>query len=135
MEACAIRSARIGRLTACAASKRECAMSDRENEPEAPADAAGSADAAADTETQARILIHRGEACRLRKQYDRAIADFSEAIQIDPEITDAYYCRGCAHFDKGAYVAASADFNRVLELDPKCSLAHFCLGSAHVRQG
>ena len=41
--------------------------------------------------------------------YDRAIADFDQAIQLKPDYADAYYNRGIAYHDKGDYDRAIAD--------------------------
>jgi len=39
---------------------------------------------------------NRGNAYYCKKNYDRAIADYNEAIKIDPNYTDAYIGRGNA---------------------------------------
>ena len=40
---------------------------------------------------------HRGLAYRSKGDHDRSIADFSEAIRLDPKFAAAYYHRGRAH--------------------------------------
>jgi len=50
--------------------------------------------------------------------YDSAIADYSQAIKINPNYADAYYNRGLAYDDKGDNVKAEADFEEVLRLNP-----------------
>ena len=51
--------------------------------------------------------------------YDRAIADYDEAIRLDPRYAVAYYNRGVAYCDKGDYDRAIADYNEAIRLDPK----------------
>jgi tetratricopeptide (TPR) repeat protein len=58
----------------------------------------------------------RGIAYASKKEYDRAIADFTEAIGIDPKHVSAYNDRGLAHTSKGDYARAIADVTRAVEL-------------------
>ena len=50
---------------------------------------------------------NRGIASYEKREYDKAIADFSEVIERDPSHADAYYNRGNAYRDK-------VDFGHVL---------------------
>jgi Flp pilus assembly protein TadD len=43
-------------------------------------------------------------------EYDNAIADFTEAIQLKPEGAEAYYGRGIAYEQKGETANAQRDF-------------------------
>ena len=54
----------------------------------------------------------------LSGDYDRAIAEYSIAIKVDPKRTESYVKRGLARSHKGDYVRAIADFDRALKLDP-----------------
>ncbi len=45
--------------------------------------------------------LARGEAHKDEHEYDAAIADYTEAIRIDPKLALAYYCRGVAFDAKG----------------------------------
>lgn len=54
-----------------------------------------------------------------RKDYDRAIADHSEAIKIDPKDAAAYNDRGVAYRSKGDNDRAVTDFDEAIRLDPK----------------
>jgi tetratricopeptide (TPR) repeat protein len=36
-----------------------------------------------------------------KKDYDKAIGDYSEAITLDPTVAEAYYMRGLAYDYKG----------------------------------
>ena len=64
----------------------------------------------------ADAYINRGRAYHQLSQYDKAIADYTEAIRIDPDYADAYYNRGRAHRELGNLVKAKADFARAKEL-------------------
>lgn len=52
-------------------------------------------------------------------QLDQAIVDFDSAIRIDPLNVKAYYNRGNAWGQKGAYEKAIADFTEAIRIDPK----------------
>ena len=67
---------------------------------------------------KARLLAFRGRAYgRLddRADWDRGIADCTEAIQLDPAHGAAYAWRGAIHMNKEAYAEAIADFTSAIE--------------------
>ena len=51
--------------------------------------------------------------------FDKAIADCSKAIELDPALAKAYYYRGRAFNGKGDFEKAIADYSKAIELDPK----------------
>ena len=50
--------------------------------------------------------------------WDKAIADYSTAIEKDPRYADAYCNRGAAWYNLGQLEKAIADYSRALEIDP-----------------
>lgn len=54
---------------------------------------------------------------------DKAISNYTKAIEIYPEYASAYYNRGIVWFNKGAYGNASADFTKAIEIDRKLTNA------------
>jgi lipoprotein NlpI len=58
----------------------------------------------------------RGITWKDKGDFDRAIADFSEAIRIDADHSNAYDHRGRVYFYKGNFAAAAADLRRVADL-------------------
>jgi tetratricopeptide (TPR) repeat protein len=46
------------------------------------------------------------------------VADFSEAIRIDPGYDSPYYNRGLVYYDLGRHEQAIAEFRSYLELAP-----------------
>src|SRR6516165_1783137 len=51
--------------------------------------------------------------------FDRAIADLSEAIRLDPKYAEAYYLRGVTYRNKGDSDHAIADFSEAIRLAPE----------------
>ena len=66
---------------------------------------------------------NRGNAYYEKRDYDRAIADFDQAIKLNPNHDLAFYNRGLAFRDKGEIDRAVADFGQAIRLDPKNALA------------
>ena len=54
-----------------------------------------------------------------KKEYDKAIADYTEATRLAPNEAHTYYGRGFARLNKKEYDKAIADFNEAIRLDPK----------------
>lgn len=76
----------------------------------------------------------KGLAWREKKEYDKAIAEFSEAIRILPDNATAYLVRGGAYHSKKVYDKAIADFNEAIRLDPKNGHAYGSRGIAWNRK-
>ncbi|MFC2050703.1 tetratricopeptide repeat protein [Chloroflexota bacterium] len=55
---------------------------------------------------------HRGE-------HDKAIACYTEAIELDPDDALNYYSRGNSYNSKGEYDKAIADYTKAIELEPE----------------
>jgi tetratricopeptide (TPR) repeat protein len=68
------------------------------------------------------------------KDYDRAITEFTSAIQIDPNFADAYYLRGLTHSKKRDYDPAIADFNQAIRLNPNLVAAYYNRAYAYMQK-
>jgi tetratricopeptide (TPR) repeat protein len=79
--------------------------------------------------------LHRGIAYQCKGNLDSAIADFSEAINLNPTSADAYFHRGTAFLAKGAYDRAIADLDQAIGLDPKDPEAYNARGEAYRDKG
>ena len=66
--------------------------------------------------------IARGAKSAMKGQFDRAIADFDEAIRLNPS-ADAFYNRANAYAELGQYDRAIADFDKAIRLNPKSAAA------------
>ena len=83
----------------------------------------------------AEAALDRGNASMRKKQLDQAIAEFSEAIRLQPDYALAYSNRGVAKSRQGRYDAAIADYNQALRLIPNYALAYCNRGFAWYWKG
>jgi tetratricopeptide (TPR) repeat protein len=67
--------------------------------------------------------------------YDKAIADYTEAIRLDPNSSIAYEERGNAYGGKKDYDRAIADFTQAIRLDPNNTSAYNNRGLAYGDKG
>jgi tetratricopeptide (TPR) repeat protein len=70
-----------------------------------------------------------------RKDYDKAIADYTQAIHIDPKFATAYSNRGSAYGMKGDYDKAIADYTKAMELNPGIMHLYGNRGVAYLEKG
>ena len=70
-------------------------------------------------QTLAIAYHRRGTAFASKKDYDRAITDYTKAIEIDPTYVAAYNDRGLIYTSKGDYERAVADVTKAVELTAK----------------
>ena len=81
------------------------------------------------------VYINRGGAYDYKGEYDRAIADFDKAIELNPKDGGAYINRGAVNYHKGEYDRAIADYTQAIKLDPKDAAVYTNRGIAYRRQG
>ena len=58
-------------------------------------------------------------------QNERAVADFSKALDIDPRLAKAYYNRAAAYRAKSEIDRAIADYSKAIEVNPLYGDAYF----------
>lgn len=68
--------------------------------------------------TSAAGYVDRGNRYSRNAVYHRAIADYTMAIELNPEYADAHYNRGCSYYEVGDYQKSIADLTRAIELSP-----------------
>lgn len=68
--------------------------------------------------SEARVFRGRAYICRGRENLPLAIADYNEAIRINPDDYEAYYNRAIAYKEKGDRRQANADELKARHLDP-----------------
>ena len=83
----------------------------------------------------ATAFYNRGNALRNKLEYDRAIADYDQAIKLDSKDYDFYADRGWAYHQKGDFDRAIEDYSRAIGLDPDNARAFSMRGAAWQRKG
>jgi len=58
------------------------------------------------------------------RQYDRAIVEFTKALEINPGIANAYALRSLCYGARGQSDRAIADSTKALEINPRLALAY-----------
>jgi tetratricopeptide (TPR) repeat protein len=79
------------------------------------------------TRTSPRRTTTEAARSKTKGDFDRAIADYSEAIKINPNYAIAYSNRGNLLEARGRREEAIADFRRALAIDPNHRLSRDAL--------
>jgi len=73
---------------------------------------------------QADAYDNRGNTYSDLKEYQKAIADYTKAIDINPRYAKAYYNRGNAYYDLKKYQRAIAYYTRAIDINPQYADAY-----------
>jgi tetratricopeptide (TPR) repeat protein len=68
-------------------------------------------------------------------QYEQAILEYNNALELNPQYVEAYVNRGNAYEAMGVHKDAIRDYNRAIELDPNYSGAYMNKGVVYARMG
>src|SRR5208283_3348222 len=79
--------------------------------------------------------INLGSALFDEGKTEKAIAHYSEAISIMPNIILSYNKRGIAYAKLGRYQRALEDFNKAISLKPDDAISYNCRGNAYAELG
>ena len=85
----------------------------------------------------AAAYLARGDQYSDLKDYDHAIADYSEAIRLKPDYAEAYNNRGLAFAlsSKRSLASAIADYSQAIQLRPEYVYAYNNRGVAYMASG
>jgi tetratricopeptide (TPR) repeat protein len=83
------------------------------------------------TPKSAGSLLDRGLLFASRGEYDMAITDFTDAININPNLAAAYFNRGNAYHNIKDYDKAIADYIHAIRLNPNDAAAYMFRGYAY----
>ena len=122
------------RLAAIEAERQRKAKAEADAEAQRKA-ADALADPKAAQERRSQDLVRSGIEHHNKGNYDRAIADYSEAIRLDPKYAFAHYSRGNAYYAKGDYDRAIANYSEAIKFDPKFADAYLNRGYAYRVKG
>jgi tetratricopeptide (TPR) repeat protein len=83
----------------------------------------------------AEAYLRRGDEYSIIKDYDHAIADYSQAIQLKPGYAEAYNNRGYAYYWNYESTKAIADYSQAIKLRPDYAYAYNNRGAAYMMSG
>ena len=94
----------------------------------------------------AYIEFHRGMTCNNRADslgnpveerewHDKAIAHYTEALKLKPDLSIGYNNRGNSYSKKGDYDRAIQDYDRAIELNPNDAVPYSNRGNAYNEKG
>ncbi|MFA5090977.1 MAG: tetratricopeptide repeat protein, partial [Candidatus Omnitrophota bacterium] len=66
----------------------------------------------------ASVIFNNGISSMKKEEYTLALSDFNKAIELKPDMPEAYFNRGLVHLRKKDFVSALSDFNKAIELKP-----------------
>jgi len=84
---------------------------------------------------RAAFYYNRGLAWAKEREHDKAIADYTEAIRIDPNHVGAYNHRGRAWVAKLEFDKAIADYTEAIQLAPKDVDGYYYRAQALIAKG
>jgi tetratricopeptide (TPR) repeat protein len=87
------------------------------------------------TTNPAEAYFFIGKVYIYKSDYDRAIVDYDQAIQLKPDYAEAYNNRGVAYYDKGDLDRAIADYDQAIQLKPDLAEAYTGRGAAYTNKG
>jgi tetratricopeptide (TPR) repeat protein len=85
--------------------------------------------------TLSLLYTNRGVEYEIKKEFDKAVADHSEAIKIDVRNWAAFNNRGNAYAGKREFDLAIADYDEAIKLNPKYAEAFYNRGLAKRNKG
>ena len=85
--------------------------------------------------TAAEKAFQQGKEAATNREFDVAIASFTEAIRLDPNSAMAYRDRGLAYEGKGDHDKALADYTEALRINPQYDQAYYLRGAIYESKG
>jgi len=82
-------------------------------------------------EAEAQVHYKQVDTNYTKNDFTRAISDYTEAIRINPNFTEAYFWRGVSYFRLQSYNKAIEDFSQAIRINPNYADAYNERGKAY----
>ena len=92
-------------------------------------------DDAVTASSKATAYEYRGTVFLIRGFYDKAISDYTKAMQKEPDYSNLYNKRGVAYYKKGLYEQAILDYDKAIKLDPDYIEAYYNRAALYFSKG
>lgn len=76
---------------------------------------------------------NRGNAYYALKDYDKAISDYTKAIELKPDYADAYFNRGLCYYMQAKYMESISDYFKFAEFKPDDPGIYDNIGYSYLR--
>ena len=86
-----------------------------------------------DIHKSAYAKFYKGRTLQNKGEYQRAIEEYSQTLELNPQFAAAYNNRGNSYYGKGETIRAIQDYDKAIELDPLNADAYNNRGNARMR--
>lgn len=91
--------------------------------------------AIASSPKEPKLYLARGYIHQYERRHQKAVDDFSKAIELEPDSMEAWQRRGEERFKLAQFKESVADFERVIQLQPQRAPHHWQLGISYYYTG
>lgn len=84
---------------------------------------------------QAKEHFEKGVNYSLKKEYDKAIAEYLESLRYNPNVAAVHSNLAFAYFDQGNLDMAIKEHKKTIEIDPAQANAHYGMAMIYERTG
>jgi tetratricopeptide (TPR) repeat protein len=85
-------------------------------------------------EAKAKEHFEKGVDYSLKKEFDKAIAEYLESLKYNPNVASVHSNLGFAYFDKGDIEMAVKEYKKAIELDPQHGNSYYGMALVHEKK-
>lgn len=126
---------KLGVLTMLSSLLLPCSFALKSNAINLSSAESGTSGSSLQDQYSATTWLNRGIAKAVAGDYQAAIANYNQALDLDSKNSDTYYNRGVAYYNLGRHQQALTDFNHSIKLNPSLAEAYGNRAQLHIEQG
>lgn len=81
------------------------------------------------------IYVNRGVSFMRDNDYDRAMQDFNDALEINPRNASALSYKAFVNYRQNNFMEAIDGYNKAIDIDPSNAMSYYNRGMAYLRSG